>query len=136
MDTNAYTQKEVPMAINWGPYFIVPSEVAKTFSGIVVLRENLDETLLRKELETLGLSGAILKVTNPWYYRRKNADTWIKIGESEDREENFPVRWDTSALQNGPYEVLGLMHVLVKKGKEEKTIARQNIVEVTVKNAA
>jgi len=28
------------------------------------------------------------------------------------------------------------MHVLVKKGKEEKTIARQNIVEVTVKNAA
>jgi hypothetical protein len=43
----------------------VPSEVAKTFSGIVVLRENLDETLLRKELETLGLSGAILKVQTP-----------------------------------------------------------------------
>jgi len=28
------------------------------------------------------------------------------------------------------------MHVSVKKGKEEKIIARQNIVEVTVKNAA
>ena len=89
------------MAINWGPHFIVPSEVAKTFSGIVVLRENFDETLLRKELETLGLSGAILKVTNPWYYRRKTTDTWIKVGESEDREENFPVKWDTSALENG-----------------------------------
>ncbi|MBP1739114.1 MAG: hypothetical protein H6Q48_1407 [Deltaproteobacteria bacterium] len=123
------------MAINWGPHFIVPSEVAKTFSGIVVLRENFDETLLRKELETLGLSGAILKVTNPWYYRRKNTDTWIKVGESEDREENFPVKWDTSPLENGLYEVLGLMHVSVKKGKEEKTIARQNIVEVTIKNA-
>jgi len=61
------------MAINWGPHFIVPSEVARTFSGIVVLRENFDEALLRKELETLGLSGAILKVTNPWYYRRKEA---------------------------------------------------------------
>jgi hypothetical protein len=122
------------MAINWGPHFIVPSEVAKTFSGIVVLRENFDETLLRKELETLGLSGAILKVTNPWYYRRKDTDTWIKVGESENREENFPVRWDTSTLDNGLYEVLGLMHVLVKKGKEEKTIARQNIVEVSVKN--
>ena len=116
------------MAINWGPHFIVPSEVAKTFSGIVVLRENFDETL--------GLSGAILKVTNPWYCRRKNTDTWIEIGESEDREENFPVRWDTSALENGPYEVLGLMHVSVKKGKEMKIIANQNIVEVTVRNAA
>lgn len=122
------------MAINWGPHFIVPSEVAKTFSGIVVLRENFDETLLRKELETLGLSGAILKVTNPWYYRRKDTDTWIKVGESEDREENFPARWDTSTLENRLHEVLGLMHVLVKKGKEEKTIARQNIVEVSVKN--
>ena len=124
------------MAVNWGPYFIVPSEVAKTFSGTVVLRENFDETLLRKELDAMGLSGAIVKVTNPWYCRRKNTDTWIKVGESEDREENFPVRWDTSTLEDGWYEVLGLMHVSVKKGKEEKTIARQNIVEVSVKNAA
>jgi hypothetical protein len=45
----------------------MPSEVAKTFSGVVVPRENFDEMLLRRELETLGLSGAILKVTNPWY---------------------------------------------------------------------
>jgi len=95
-----------------------------------------DETLLSRELETLGLSGAILKVTNPRYYRRKNTVTWIKVGESEDLEENFPVRWDTSALENGLYEVLWLMHVAVKKGKEEKTIARQNIMEVSVKNAA
>lgn len=123
------------MALDWGPHFIVPSEMARTFSGIVVLRENFDETLLRKELETLGLSGAILKVTNPWYYRRKGTDTWIKIGESEDRDENFPVRWDTSVLENGSYEVLGLMHVLVKTGDEQKTIARQNVVEVAVKNA-
>ena len=122
------------MAINWGPHFIVPSAVAKQFSGIVVLRENFDESLLRKELDTLGITGALLKVSNPWYYRKKNADTWIKIGESEDRDENFPVKWDTSELANGPYEVLGLMHVFVKKGKEERVIARQSIVEVTVTN--
>ena len=79
----------------------MPSEVAKPFSGIVVLRENFDETPLRKELETLGLSGAILKVTSPRHYRGKNTDTWIRDGESEDREENFPVRWDTSTLENG-----------------------------------
>jgi len=108
--------------------------MAKQFSGIAVLRENFDESLLRKELETLGITGAVLKVSNPWYYRKKNADTWIKIGESEDRDGNFPVKWDTSELADGPYEVLGLMHVFVKKGKEERVIARQSTVEVTVKN--
>jgi len=122
------------MSINWGPHFIVPSKMARQFSGIAVLRENFDESLLRKELETLGITGALLKVSNPWYYRKKSEDTWIKIGESEDRDENFPVKWDTSALENGPYEVLGLMHVFVKKGKEERVIARQSVVEVTVKN--
>ncbi len=82
----------------------------------------------------MGLSGTIVRVTNPWYYRKKNTDTWVKIGESEDRQENFPVRWDTTNLENGQYEVMGLMHVFVKKGNEEKAIARENIVEVTVEN--
>jgi hypothetical protein len=122
------------MSINWGPHFIVPSKMAKQFSGIVALRENFDESLLRKELEALGIKGPVLKVTNPWYYRRKDEDTWVKIGESEDRDENFAVKWDTSKLENGAYEVLGLMHVYVKKEKAETVIARQNTVEVTVQN--
>jgi len=88
-----------------------------------------------RELEMLGLSGAILKVTSPWEYRRKNTDTCMKVRESEGREENFPVKWDASTLEIGLYEVLGLMHVSVKNAKEEKTIARQKIVEVTVKSA-
>jgi hypothetical protein len=75
-----------------------------------------------------------LRVTNPWYYRKKGTDTWIKIGESDVEAENFPVRWDTSKLENGQYEVLGLMHVFVKHDTEESIIARQNIVEVTVEN--
>lgn len=123
------------MDINWRPYFIVPSEAASTFSGSVVLRETFDETLLRNELAALGLSGAILEVTNPWYYRKKGEDTWIKIGESKDREENFPVKWGPSALVNGSYEALGLMHVSVRIGREEKTIAGQNVVEVKVANS-
>ncbi len=122
------------MAINWGPHFIVPSKATKTFTGIAVLRENLDENLLRKELEAMGISGAVLKVSNPWYYRKKDTDTWIKIGESDDRDENFPVKWDTSPLEDGPYEILGLMHVHVLKEQEERVIARQNIVEVHVRN--
>ena len=122
------------MSINWGPYFIVPSKAAKDFSGIVVLRENFDEDLLREELKNLGLAGAVVRVINPWYYRKRGEDTWIKIGESDRREDNFPVRWDTSHLPDGTYEVLGLMHVVVKMDDQESMIARQNVVEVMLKN--
>jgi hypothetical protein len=44
------------------------------------------------------------------------------------------VSWDTRNFKNGAYEVLGLMHVHVLAGNAEKTIAGQNIVEVTVGN--
>ncbi len=122
------------MPYNWGPRYIVPSQVLKSYSGAVRLREEFDEDLLHKQLEELGLTGPIVRVTNPWYYRKKNTDTWLKIGESDDIHENFPVRWDTARLENGQYELLGLMHVFVKEGNEERAIARENIVEVTVEN--
>lgn len=123
------------MSYDWGPHFIVPSESLKTFSGIVRLRERLDEDLLRKELESLGLSGALMNISNPWYYRKKGTGSWIKIGESSDRQENFPVKWDTTSVPNGEYEVLGLMHVLVKNPDQgENTIARQSVVSVRIEN--
>jgi len=122
------------MSHNWGPHFIVPSEVFENYSGVVLLREEFDEALLHKELEDLGISGPVLRVTNPWYYRKKDSDTWIKIGESDSIDDHFPVSWDTTTMGNGQYEVMGLMHVFVKKNNEEKGIARQNIVEITVKN--
>ena len=122
------------MSFDWGPHFIVPSESLKSFSGVVRLRESLNEDLLHKELEELGISGAVVKITNPWYYRKKDTGSWIKVGESDDREENFPVTWKTSNLESGQYEVLGLMHVLVLDHDIEHVIARQNIVEVTIDN--
>ena len=122
------------MSYNWGPYYIVPSEILRTYSGNVALREYFDEDLLNKELESLGISGPITKINNPWYYRKKSTQSWIKIGESNDRRENFQTKWDTSSLENGQYEVMGLMHVFVKEDGEEITIARQNVVEVTVEN--
>jgi len=122
------------MPFDWGPHFIVPSESLKKFSGVIRLRERLDETLLRKELEELGIAGAVIKIANPWYYRKKETQSWIKIGESEDKLENFPVRWDTHSLANGSYEVLGLMHVYVKAGDEEQVIARQSVVQVEIEN--
>jgi len=122
------------MSCNWGPCYIVPCEVLKSYSGAVVLRETLDEGLLQKEMEALGISGPIVKISNPWYYRKKGLTTWIKIGESDDKRENFPTRWDTRILKNGKYEVMGLMHVFVKKNGAEIAIARENIVEVAVEN--
>lgn len=122
------------MSYNWGPHFIMPSEVLKDYSGTVLLREDFDEDLLRRELKELGFPESIVQVTNPWYYRKKGTDTWIKIGESNDRSENFPVSWDTRVLKNGKYEVLGLMHVFTRRGNEDKAIARQNIVEIAIKN--
>jgi hypothetical protein len=150
------------MSYDWGPQYIVPTGVLKSYSGAVVLREEFDEELLHKELEEIGLTGRIVRVTNPWYYRKKNSDTWIKIGESNDMRGNFPVRWDTTDLENGQYEIMGLMHafvrkdgpekwdtvnlangqykiagykpIFVRKSGEEAAIARQNVVEVTVEN--
>jgi len=122
------------MSYNWGPRYIVPTESLKIYSGAVKLREDFDEELLQKELSELGLTGTIVRISNPWYYRRKSTETWIKIGESDDRQENFPARWDTTGLENGQYEIMGLMHVFLRNGGGEKAIARENIVEVTVNN--
>ena len=122
------------MTINWGPHYIVPSETLKAFSGRVLLRETFDEELLKRELEELGFPGDPIRATNPWYYRKKGMDTWIKIGESSDRRENFAVPWDTTKLENGEYEILGLMHVWVRSAEKEIIVARRNIVEVAVEN--
>ena len=122
------------MPYKWGPNYIVPTDVIKTYAGQVLLREDYDDDLLHKEMEEMGLTGNVIKVTNPWYYRKKGTPTWIKIGESANREANFAVRWDTVGLPDGQYEILGMMHVSLSKGDTEYTIASDNMVEVTVKN--
>jgi hypothetical protein len=118
----------------WGPNYIVPTDIVKVYAGMVLLREDYDDDMLLKELGELGLTGEIVNVLNPWYYRKKGTPTWIKIGESDNRAQNFSVRWDTADLPDGQYEILGMMHVTVNKEKIEYTIASQNMVEVSVKN--
>ena len=123
------------MSYNWGPHYIVPTPSLREYSGNVRLREELNEDLLAKELNDLGFSGSsIERITNPWYFRKKGTSTWIKIGESDNKEENFPVLWETASLENGQYEILGLMHVSIKKGNKTYSIARENVAEVTVAN--
>ncbi len=54
------------MSYDWGPHYIVPSQILKVYSGNVQLREEFDRELLLKELEELGLSVHITRVINPW----------------------------------------------------------------------
>jgi hypothetical protein len=123
------------MPENWGPYFIVASILRKSESRSTVLRESFDYEVLRQELITNGLSPDVVKVINPWFYRKQNSNTWLMIGESDNIEENFPVEWDISRLQNGSYEIMVLMQVFVAESVTEETIiARQNIAEVTIQN--
>jgi hypothetical protein len=123
------------MPENWGPYFIVAPILRKSESRSIVLRESFDYEVLRQELITNGLSPDVVKVTNPWFYRKQNSNTWLMIGESDNIEENFQVEWDISRLQNGSYEVMALMQVFVAESVTEETrIARQNIIGVTIQN--
>ena len=122
------------MTENWGPHFIVPSETLRSFSGRIQLRENLDEQLLKKDLESLGLKGPVVRIINPWYVRKTGRTTRMKVGESDDQSANIPVTRDTTAVDNGTYEVLGLMHVFVREGKQERVVARESTVEVVVHN--
>ena len=99
-----------------------------------------------------------MRISNSWFYRKKNSEIWTKIGESNDIRRNFPIRWDTTCLENGQYEIIGFMQafvdsvkldevtlangeyekwykpISVKKHLEKRVIGEQNIVEVTVEN--
>jgi len=41
---------------------------------------------------------------------------------------------DTAKLDNGEYQVLGLMHVWIKKDGQEIVVARENIIDVVIEN--
>ena len=122
------------MSINWGPHFFVPTELIRKYHGRIVLRETYDEELLRLELSNLGLSGQTIGITNLWYFRKKGTETWIKNGESSDESRNFAVVWDTTKIENGEYQVLGIMNVRVICEDGEVTIARENIVDLKIEN--
>lgn len=122
------------MSHDWGPHFIVPTGTIEDYSGSVLLREYLDRDLLAKDLSEQGLPQTVERITNPWYYRKKGSETWVKVGESDEEKQDFPARWDTTQLENGQYEILGLMHVFVAQGGVEAVVARQGTAEVTVQN--
>ena len=119
---------------SWGPRLIVSADTSRVLSGQVILKEQVDEGLLRRDLDTMGLSGPIVKVMNHWFVRKLGQDTWLQVGASDELASNFPVHWDSTSVENGDYEVLQQMNVFVKEGSQEKVVARTNTVKVAVNN--
>ena len=115
---------------SWGPQFFVPAITIKHYSGRVLLRETLDDELLRKELEAMRVEGQPVGYTNAWYIRRKGTTTWTKVGESTNREHDFGIRLDTTGLDNGPYQVLGFMSVKVRNRDKDVIVSRQNVADL------
>jgi hypothetical protein len=121
--------------VSWGPQFLVPTIAIKKYFGCIVLRESLDDELLQKELSALQISGYPAGVTNAWHIRKKGSQTWIKVGESSNRQMDFAVRFDSLELENGEYQVLGFMSVKVKTTEDREIIvSRQNIADLDIRN--
>jgi hypothetical protein len=118
----------------WGPQFLIPTVSINKYCGHVVLRETLDDDLLKKELMALRISGHPVGYNNAWYIRKKGIGTWMKVGESTDRKRDFAVCLDSKELRNGRYQVLGFMSIKVKTIDKEVIVSRQNIADLKVKN--
>ena len=120
---------------SWGPQFFVPTITIKHYSGRVLLRETLDDEMLRKELQAMNIDGKPVGFSNGWYIRKKGTQSWIKIGESTVREHDFAIRLDTTELENGAYQVLGFMSARIRTADmKEIVVARQNIADFEIRN--
>jgi hypothetical protein len=119
---------------SWGPQFLVPTASIKKYFGRIMLRETLDDELLKKELKILHISGHPIGVTNAWYIRKKGIQTWIKLGESSYRQRDFAVCFDSKDFENGTYQILGFMSIKVKTADKEFIVSKQNIADLDIKN--
>lgn len=120
--------------VKWAPQFIVPTVAINRYHGCVVLRGNFDDELLQKELKALRINGTPTGYHTCWYIRKKGTTTWVRVGESSRREEDFRVRLHTSELSNGSYQVMGFMSVNVKTKEKEVVISSQSIADFVIKN--
>ena len=122
------------MSINWGLHYTATSDTSRVLSGRTLFKAEIDEALLRRDLDSMGLSGPIVGIMNDRYVRRVGQDTWLQVGTSGEKDSNFPILWDSTSVENGDYEMLDQMCVVVKEGATQSTITRQNIVRVAVQN--
>ncbi len=121
-------------SVNWGPQFFVPTVAIKQYCGCVLFRGNLNEELLKKELKSMNLEGYPKAYAICWYIRHKRIQTWIKIGESFDRINDFGVRLDTAEFEEGTYQILGFLSVTIHTEKREYIVSRQSITDFEIKH--
>jgi len=79
-----------PYAIRLGAHYIAPLETLKTFSQSVLLRESYNAKLLSEELKGLGLPSAVIKINNPWYYRKKIQKAGLELASPIMQMKIFP----------------------------------------------
>jgi len=120
--------------VNWGPQFFVPTIAIKKYCGSVLFRGNLNDDLLKKELEFLNLEGSPTAYSISWHIRKKGSQTWIKIGESFNRVMDFGVLLDTAEFKDGTYQILGFLSVAVRTEGREFIVSRQSIADFEIKN--
>lgn len=121
-------------SVNWGPQFFVPTVAIKKYCGLVLFRGNLNEELLKKELESIKLEGYPTAYAICWYIRHKGTQSWIKIGESFNRINDFGVRLDTAEFEDGTYQILGFLSVTIHTEKREYVVSRQSIADFEIKH--
>ena len=119
---------------SWGPQFFVPTVAIRKYCGCVLFRGNLNDDLLRRELEALKLEGSPSAYSIGWHIRRKGTQTWTKIGESFNRLMDFGVRIDTAEFEDGKYQILGFLSVTVPARGKETVVSRQSIAEFEINN--
>ncbi len=120
---------------SWGPQFFVPTISIKYYSGRVLLRESLDDDLLRQELSAMKIDGRPVGFNNAWYIRKKGTHSWIRVGESTAREHDFGIRLVTTEFENGTYQVLGFMSARIRtEDMKEVIVSRQNIADFEIRN--
>ena len=78
-----------------------PDDFHQALLGAWLLRETLDDEMLRKELDAMRVSGQPFAYSNGWYIWKKGTQSWIKVGESTALEHDFGIRLDTTELENG-----------------------------------
>jgi len=121
-------------SINWGPQFFVPTIAIKKYCGSVLFRGNLNDDLLKKELESLHLDGRPTAYNIGWHIRKKGTQTWIKIGESFNRFMDFGVHLDTAEFEDGTYQILGFLSVTVQIEEKTLVVSRQSIADFEIKH--
>jgi hypothetical protein len=121
-------------AINWGPQFFVPTVAIKKYCGCVLFRGNLNEELLKKDLESMNLDGSPTAYNMGWYVRKKGTQTWIKIGESFNKVMDFGIRLDTAEFESGTYQLMGFLCITVRTEESEIVVSRQSITDFEIKN--